>query len=117
MTHVDDLPGGLTRLKEDVIEAVTEESPAPRPADLMCGGMPVLVDLTKGILPIRTGMFDLVRMLGGVEDRRIPDQDVLDTEVQAWTKERNNNVVMVDWQFATADARIKLKHLYPKIQV
>jgi len=26
-------------------------------------------------------------------------------------------VVMVDWRFTTADARIKLKHLYPKIQV
>ena len=81
MTHVDDLPGGLTKLQEDVIETVTEEGPAPRPVDLMCGGMPVLIDLTKGILPIRTGMHNLARMLGGVEDRRIPDQDVLDTEV------------------------------------
>ena len=73
MTHVDDLPGRLTRLQEDVIKAVTEECPAPRPADLMCGGMPVLIDLTKGILPIRTGMLNLARMLGGVKDRRTPD--------------------------------------------
>jgi len=49
-------------------------------------------------------------------DRRIPDQDTLDAEVQAWAKERNDKVVKVDWQFTTADARIKLKHLYPKIQ-
>lgn len=48
-------------------------------------------------------------------DRRIPDQDLLDTEVQAWTRERNKKVIKVDWQFTTADARIKLKHLYPKI--
>ena len=50
-------------------------------------------------------------------DRRIPDQDTLDAETQAWAKERNHQVVKVDWQFTTADARIKLKHLYPKIQI
>lgn len=49
--------------------------------------------------------------------RRIPDQQTLDVEAQAWTKERNEKVVKVDWRFTTADARIKLKHLYPKIQV
>ena len=48
-------------------------------------------------------------------DRRIPDQDTLDTEVQAWTKERNDMLVKVDWQFTTANARLNLKHLYPKI--
>ncbi len=47
-------------------------------------------------------------------DRRIPDQELLDTEVQAYNK-RNKKVIKVDWQFTTADARIKLKHLYPKI--
>ena len=54
----------------------------------------------------------LVRQsLGG----RIPDQEALNTEAQAWAKERNDEVVKVDWRFSTADARIKLKHLYPKI--
>ena len=50
-------------------------------------------------------------------NRRIQDQDMLDAEAQAWAKERNEQVVKVDWRFTTADARIKLKHLYPKIQV
>jgi hypothetical protein len=50
-------------------------------------------------------------------NRRIPDQETLDTEVQAWAADRNDMVVKVDWRFTTADARIKLKHLYPKIQV
>ena len=50
-------------------------------------------------------------------NRRIPDQDMLNTESQAWAKERNQQVFKVDWRFTTADARIKLKHLYPKIQV
>lgn len=49
--------------------------------------------------------------------RRIPDQETLEAEAQAWVNERNANVVKVDWRFTTADARIKLKHLYPKIQV
>ena len=49
--------------------------------------------------------------------RRIPDQEKLDAEVQAWTKNRNDEVVKVDWRFTTANDRIKLKHLYPKIQV
>lgn len=50
-------------------------------------------------------------------NRRIPNQKTLDAEAQAWAQERNNQVVKVDWRFTTADARIKLKHLYPKIQV
>ena len=50
-------------------------------------------------------------------NRRISDQDILDAEAQAWSKERNEQVVKVNWRFTTADARIKLKHLYPKIQV
>jgi transposase len=50
-------------------------------------------------------------------NRRIPDQDALNTEAQAWAKQRNDLVVKVDWRFTSADARVKLKHLYPKIQV
>jgi len=29
--------------------------------------------------------------------------------------QRNNKQATVDWQFTTADARIKLKRLYPSI--
>ena len=49
-------------------------------------------------------------------DRRIPDQDVLRREVGAWQGQRNLDRVRVDWRFTTADARIKLKSLYPSIQ-
>ncbi len=48
-------------------------------------------------------------------NRRIPDEQTLSREVQAWVKERNTKVVKVDWWFSTADACIKLKRLYPKI--
>lgn len=46
---------------------------------------------------------------------RIPDDQSLRQEVQAWESDRNAKVVKVDWRFTTADARIKLKRLYPKI--
>lgn len=48
---------------------------------------------------------------------RIPDKTSLITEVAAWEDERNASVVKVHWRFTTADARIKLAHLYPRIQV
>lgn len=47
--------------------------------------------------------------------RRIPDKTTLTKEVKAWQIDRNAKVVKVDWRFTTADARIKLKHLYPVI--
>lgn len=50
-------------------------------------------------------------------NRRISDPEKLSREVQAWVNERNSSVVKVHWQFKTADARIKLKYLYPKIQL
>jgi len=49
--------------------------------------------------------------------RRIPDKPTLEHEVRAWQTDRNAKVVKVDWRFTTADARIKLKHLYPVIHV
>ena len=49
-------------------------------------------------------------------DRRIPEQNVLRGEVAAWERERNRDAIRVDWRFTTADARIKLKSLYPSIQ-
>ncbi len=49
-------------------------------------------------------------------DRRISARDTLTREVTAWEKDRNSASVKVDWRFTTADARIKLKRLYPSIQ-
>ncbi len=48
-------------------------------------------------------------------DRRIPDQQALADEAAAWEKERNAAESSIDWRFTSADARIKLKHLYPEI--
>ena len=50
-------------------------------------------------------------------DRRIPDLATLTREAAAWERGRNIQAVGLDWQFTTAEARIKLKRLYPKIQL
>ncbi len=48
-------------------------------------------------------------------DRRIPDQQVLKEEVQAWEAVRNGKHAKADWHFTTANARVKLKRLYPAL--
>lgn len=45
--------------------------------------------------------------------RRIGSRTELEQEVQAWQRRRNAAQVTIDWQFTSADARIKLKRLYP----
>ena len=47
-------------------------------------------------------------------NRRIATVDEMSKELDAWLSERNANKTKVSWQFTTADARIKLKSLYPK---
>ena len=47
---------------------------------------------------------------------RVPDRESLSKRTKAWERERNNAKMTVNWQFRTADARIKLRRLYPQIQ-
>ena len=48
-------------------------------------------------------------------NRRIADIEMLNMELKAWHTQRNQAQKGVDWQFTAADARIKLKQLYPSI--
>lgn len=48
--------------------------------------------------------------------RRLGTMTELRSEVDAWQAARNEREVVIDWQFTTADARVKLRHLYPQIQ-
>jgi transposase len=48
-------------------------------------------------------------------NRRIPDQETLVQEVAAWEASRNAHHTTIDWRFTTADARIKLRRLYPSL--
>ena len=50
-------------------------------------------------------------------DRRIPDMATLQQQAKAWYRKRNARQKGVDWQFTTEKARIKLKRLYPQIQM
>ena len=47
--------------------------------------------------------------------RRIGDTETLAREVAAWEQERNMAGARIEWQFTTADARIKLRRLYPTL--
>lgn len=49
-------------------------------------------------------------------DRRIPDQEALRRETTAWMERRNTAKATINWRFTSADARIKLKKLYPTIE-
>ena len=42
-------------------------------------------------------------------------QEQLAEQIAAWELLRNTKKTGIDWRFTTADARIKLKHLYPTI--
>jgi hypothetical protein len=46
--------------------------------------------------------------------RRIADAAALEREVCAWEQERNGARATIRWQFTAADARVKLRRLYPE---
>jgi hypothetical protein len=48
--------------------------------------------------------------------QRLESKEAVRKEVGAWEEERNERQVGVNWQFTTADARIKLRKLYPTVQ-
>jgi len=58
---------------------------------------------------------ELSVLKGQCLNSRIPDMLTLQNQVSAWEKNRNNSSKKIIWQFITSDARIKLKHLYPKL--
>jgi hypothetical protein len=60
---------------------------------------------------------ELSVLSGQCLDRRIARIDDLRVECSAWDQQRNRRQKGVDWRFTTADARIKLKRLYPQIQM
>lgn len=48
-------------------------------------------------------------------DRRMPTIEALNKELSAWERKRSSEQKGVDWRFTNADARIKLKRLYPEV--
>jgi hypothetical protein len=49
--------------------------------------------------------------------RRISDKATLIHQAAAWEQKRNTAQVTIRWQFATKDARLKLRRLYPVVNV
>lgn len=49
--------------------------------------------------------------------RRIDNIDEIKKQCDAWQSHRNNLNAKINWQFNTKDARIKLKRLYPTLDV
>ena len=49
--------------------------------------------------------------------RNIDSMEKLQKEANAWYQDRNRRQKGVDWQFSMEDARVKLKHLYPVIEL
>ena len=50
-------------------------------------------------------------------NRRIDNIQTVKQEVEAWKKHRNNQNAKINWQFTTKNSRIKLKRLYPSINI
>ena len=48
--------------------------------------------------------------------QRLPDREAMAREVIAWSDRRNAQTRRIDWQFTTADARTKLRRLYPAFE-
>jgi hypothetical protein len=58
---------------------------------------------------------ELAVLSGQCLDRRIADATALTTEVDTWRKRRNTHNAKANWHFTTANARVKLKSLYPSL--
>lgn len=50
-----------------------------------------------------------------LDGQRIPNRELLARELQAWEARRNAAGASVDWRFSLADARVKLRRLYPSV--
>lgn len=50
-------------------------------------------------------------------DRRLEDPAVVRAEVSAWETKRNEAKTTINWRFTVADARVKLKNVYPSIEI
>lgn len=58
---------------------------------------------------------ELSALNGQCLDRRISDLQTMQQHIAAWENDRNNRRSKINWQFSNADARIKLRHLYPNL--
>lgn len=108
----------------DIIRVVLDNLPAHKPAALYVTFPPaearrILKKLEFHFTPKHGSWLNMVEIELSVYSRsmkiHIPDQPTFEIETQALTNQRNHSHSTVDWRFRNADARIKLKRLYPSI--
>jgi DDE superfamily endonuclease len=46
---------------------------------------------------------------------RVTNRSTLEQHIAVWQRHRNDRLVKANWQFTTADARVKLRKLYPTV--
>ncbi|MEI6180387.1 MAG: hypothetical protein WCP31_06515 [Chloroflexales bacterium] len=51
-----------------------------------------------------------------LDGQRIPDRATLTHELQAWEARRNAHGAAINWRFSLANARVKLRRLYPSME-
>jgi hypothetical protein len=74
----------------------------------------------KGCFMHRFSVFSLLSCLVFLAvclAERMENVNRLEAETAAWVENRNAKDAEVNWQFTTAEARIKLKKLYPSIEI
>jgi len=106
-----------------VMDNLNTHSPAsfyeafdPQEAERLCEKLEIHDTPTHGSW-LNMAEIELAVLAGHPLKPRIGDQATVEREVRAWQEARNATEVTVDWRFTTADARIKLKHLYPSHEV
>jgi transposase len=108
----------------EIIQVVLDNLPAHKPAALYVTFPPaearrILKKLEFHFTPKHGSWLNMVEIELSVYSRsmkrHIPDRHIFEIETLALTEERNRSHSTVDWQFRCADARIKLKRLYPSV--
>jgi hypothetical protein len=89
---------------------------APEEAERLCEKLEIHYTPTHGSW-LNMAEIELAVLAGHPLKPRLGDPARLEREVRAWQETRNAQAVKIDWRFTTADARIKLKHLYPSLVV
>ena len=66
---------------------------------------------------LNTAEIELAVLTRQCLQRRLATPELMRQEVANWQRERNQQQATINWRFTTDDARIKLKKLYPSLEV
>src|SRR5437868_8224628 len=93
----------------------TKLTPAPFPADAVAGlDLPASVGMRRRFW-LNAAEPELSALTRQCLDRRIATRKEVGQLARIWKHCLNRSHIGVDWQFTTDNARIKLRHLYPKM--